>query len=133
MRRKYTGSHPIDVQVGANIKRLRVSRGLTQERLAHRVGITYQQQAKREAGTNRISSSALVETARALDVSLTELFVSIETPAPGSLTHRNRRLLELASHLEVLPDPEFENHRQHIAADAQVWRQRLATQAEAAE
>jgi transcriptional regulator with XRE-family HTH domain len=60
--------HPVDVATGVNIRRLRRARGLTQEWLATRIGLTFQQVQKYERGANRISCSRLMDIARALHV-----------------------------------------------------------------
>lgn len=50
------------------MRRIRRSRGLTQEWLAARLGLTFQQVQKYERGANRISCSRLMDIARALHV-----------------------------------------------------------------
>jgi transcriptional regulator with XRE-family HTH domain len=60
--------HPVDVAAGVNMRRLRRARGLTQEWLATRIGLTFQQVQKYERGANRISCSRLMDIARALHV-----------------------------------------------------------------
>ena len=61
-------SQPVDQHVGARIRALRIMRGLSQEKLADRSGITFQQVQKYEKGTNRVSPSRLVEFAETLQV-----------------------------------------------------------------
>lgn len=60
--------HPVDVAAGINMRRIRRARGLTQEWLASRIGLTFQQVQKYERGANRISCSRLMDIARALHV-----------------------------------------------------------------
>lgn len=60
--------------VGARLRLLRESRGVTLVRLAHELGITYQQVRKYENGQNRISVVALMEVARILDIDIAEFF-----------------------------------------------------------
>ena len=62
------GPDPIDVAVGLRLRTLRKSRGMSQEQLGRALGITFQQIQKYERGTNRISASMLVKSARALSV-----------------------------------------------------------------
>lgn len=65
---------PVDVHVGARIKHRRVLMKISQERIAEAVGVTFQQQQKREAGSNRVSASALWRTANFLGVPVSFFF-----------------------------------------------------------
>ena len=60
---------PIDVEVGGKIKAQRRLVGMSQNTLADRLGVTFQQIQKYERGQNRISASKLCHIARSLDVS----------------------------------------------------------------
>ncbi len=64
---------PIDIDVGARIRARRVFQGLSQTRLAHALGLTFQQVQKYERGDNRVSASTLVRAAVALDTSVAAL------------------------------------------------------------
>jgi len=57
---------PIDIHVGAKVRAKRLLLGLSQEALASKIGLTFQQVQKYERGTNRISVSRLVDICRAL-------------------------------------------------------------------
>ncbi len=59
-------SHPVDIKVGANIRKRRKEMGLTQQNLAESIGLTFQQVQKYERGSNRVSASMLFEIARTL-------------------------------------------------------------------
>jgi len=61
----------IDQDVGARIKFQRVSLGMSQEKLADVLGITFQQVQKYEKGKNRIGAGRLMEISRALTVPVT--------------------------------------------------------------
>lgn len=65
---------PLDTHIGNRIKLLRLLRGLSQERVAEAVGITFQQVQKYESGANRISASRLYALADYLGVSLDYFF-----------------------------------------------------------
>ena len=67
------GPHPVDVAVGARIRTIRKSRGLSQGALGAALGLTFQQVQKYERGANRVSASKLVEIARTLDVAPRDL------------------------------------------------------------
>lgn len=73
---------PVDVHVGQRLRLRRSLVGMSQERLAELLGITYQQVQKYERGTNRIGSSRLHEIARALGVPVAWFFDGMAAP-PG--------------------------------------------------
>lgn len=60
--------HPVDVHVGKRVRHRRWMVGMTQQQLAERVGIKFQQIQKYETGMNRISASRLWDISEALDV-----------------------------------------------------------------
>ncbi len=57
---------PLDAYIGKNLRKFRELAGLTQEKLADEVNISYQQLQKNECGGNRIAASRLYEFARIL-------------------------------------------------------------------
>lgn len=59
---------PIDVEVGGKIKAQRRLVGMSQDSLATRLGVTFQQIQKYEKGTNRVSSSRLAMIAEVFGV-----------------------------------------------------------------
>ena len=65
---------PVDLHVGRRLKLRRSLVGMSQERLAELLGITYQQVQKYERGANRIGSSRLHDIARFLDVPVAWFF-----------------------------------------------------------
>lgn len=77
-KKKTKGSADLlDIHVG---KRLRVRRallGVSQEKLAESIGLTFQQIQKYERGTNRISASRLYQFSQILDVPITYFYEQI--------------------------------------------------------
>ena len=71
-------AHPVDVHVGKRIRHRRWLVGMTQQQLAEKVGIKFQQIQKYETGTNRVSASRLWDIADALDVDVSFFFAGIE-------------------------------------------------------
>ena len=69
-----TMRHPVDLHVGARIRRRRWLVGLTQQKLAEQVGIKFQQIQKYETGMNRVSASRLWEIAEVLGVPVAHFF-----------------------------------------------------------
>lgn len=65
---------PIDVLVGERIRAYRLEAGMTQQQLADKVGITFQQLQKYEKATNRVSASRLYDLARALKKHINDFF-----------------------------------------------------------
>jgi transcriptional regulator with XRE-family HTH domain len=70
-----------DVAIGANIRTLRVVRGLSQEKLGDAIGVTFQQVQKYEKGTNRVGGSRAIQIAAALGVRVAELYQGVEGEA----------------------------------------------------
>jgi transcriptional regulator with XRE-family HTH domain len=66
--------HPVDVHVGKRVRHRRWMLGMTQQQLADKVGIKFQQIQKYETGMNRISASRLWDISEAMDVSISFFF-----------------------------------------------------------
>ncbi len=66
--------NPIDIHVGARVRQRRTLLGMSQQKLARALGITFQQVQKYESGANRVGSSRLFDISRVLDVPLAYFF-----------------------------------------------------------
>ena len=66
--------NPIDVYVGSRVRLQRMILRMSQEELANRLGLTFQQIQKYERGTNRISASKLYEISRILNAPISSFF-----------------------------------------------------------
>ena len=73
----------IDAHVGKRLRQRRIIRGLSQEELASRLGISPQQLHKYEIGQNRIAAARLYQCAQALDVPVSSFYIGL--PEPSSL------------------------------------------------
>jgi len=73
----------INVYVGGKLRLRRAVLGLTQQRLAKLLGVSFQQVQKYERGETRISSGRLFDLARILDVPLTYFFDDVPLPRRG--------------------------------------------------
>ncbi|WP_404378622.1 helix-turn-helix domain-containing protein [Caenispirillum salinarum] len=74
---KEFGADPVDVHIGQRLRLRRSLLGLTQDELAQRLGVTFQQIQKYERGVNRISGSRLFDAACALRVAVGWFFEGI--------------------------------------------------------
>ena len=104
-------SHPaskhitdVDILVGKKIRARRLEVGLTQQRLASLLGITFTQVQKYEQGMNRVAASRLVDSAQALDVSPAFFFDPIPAPLNGGQFKLERDLIR---DLRSLPSDEL--------------------------
>jgi len=119
--------NPIDIHVGHRLRLRRTLLGMSQERLAHLLGLTFQQIQKYERGVNRIGSSRLYELGQILHVPVSFFFDAMpdsddraqDLLAPGlaeeaatftfdddrSLPLDKRETLELVRAYNRIPDP----------------------------
>ena len=70
--------HNVDVHVGKRIRHRRWMIGMTQQQLAEKVGIKFQQIQKYETGMNRVSASRLWDIAQAGEVPVSFFFEGLE-------------------------------------------------------
>lgn len=85
----------MDKLVGRNIRVHRLVRGLTQESLGEKLGVTFQQIQKYEKGTNRVGSGRLYQIAALLEVPVTAFFDGGDSPTA----------VRSASPFDLLADP----------------------------
>ncbi len=111
--------HPVDVHVGKRIRHRRWMNGTTQQQLAEKVGIKFQQIQKYETGMNRVSASRLWDIASALGVSIDFFFEGLDAATaseaaaaadmPGDILS-DREALELLRSYYSIP----ENQRRRL-------------------
>ncbi|MBO6789630.1 MAG: helix-turn-helix transcriptional regulator [Dinoroseobacter sp.] len=109
--------HPVDVHVGKRVRHRRWMVGMTQQQLAERVGIKFQQIQKYETGMNRVSASRLWEIGSALGVTVSFFFEGLGDKAadkpsddlPGDLL-ADKEALELIRSYYSIP----ENQRRRL-------------------
>lgn len=73
--------HPVDVHVGKRVRHRRWMVGMTQQQLAEKVGIKFQQIQKYETGMNRVSASRLWDISEALGVPVAFFFEGVDVTA----------------------------------------------------
>ena len=74
-------ANPVDLHVGARIRMRRRLQGVSQEKLAEALGLTFQQVQKYERGANRVSASKLYEIAAMLRAPVAYFFDGLADPA----------------------------------------------------
>jgi len=116
--------HPVDVHVGKRVRHRRWLVGMTQQQLAEKVGIKFQQIQKYETGMNRISASRLWDISEALSVPVSYFFEGMEgredtavegQGIPGDLL-ADKEALELVRSYYAIP----ENQRRRLFELARV-------------
>ncbi|SES25404.1 Transcriptional regulator, contains XRE-family HTH domain [Tranquillimonas rosea] len=116
--------HPVDVHVGKRVRHRRWMTGMTQQQLAERVGIKFQQIQKYETGMNRISASRLWDIADALDAPVSFFFEGLDEREPAGQSRSgmpgdimsDREALELVRSYYAIP----ENQRRRLFELARV-------------
>jgi transcriptional regulator with XRE-family HTH domain len=86
----------VDVAVGHNVCAWRIARGLSQSQLGERLGVTFQQVQKYEAGANRMSTGRLVKAAAILNVPMAAFFEGAGATEPRHALIANSRAYRLA-------------------------------------
>jgi transcriptional regulator with XRE-family HTH domain len=77
--------HPVDIHVGLRLRDRRIELGISQQKLAAALGLSFQQVYKYERGANRISASRLYDLSKVLGVPLTSFFEGIaDTSTPAA-------------------------------------------------
>ena len=89
---------PVDALIGRNIKLHRLAKSMSQEDLAHRLGLTFQQLQKYERGINRVGGGRLFRIASILGIEVSAFFEGAERPMPPSP--------EAFSPLSLIADPQ---------------------------
>jgi transcriptional regulator with XRE-family HTH domain len=106
--------HPVDVHVGKRIRHRRWLVGMTQQQLAEKVGIKFQQIQKYETGMNRVSASRLWDISEALAVPVSFFFEGLDNVhvdgkidgnAPGDIL-KDKEALELVRSYYAIPETQ---------------------------
>jgi transcriptional regulator with XRE-family HTH domain len=89
---------PVDMLVGRNIKLHRLAKSMSQEELAHKLGLTFQQLQKYERGINRVGGGRLFRIATILGIEIGAFFEGAERP--------ERVPIDSFSPLNLISDPQ---------------------------
>ena len=79
----------LDKEIGSLIKLRRKEKSMTQQDLADKLGITYQQIQKYETGVNRLRASLLRDISNVLDVNITYFFQDLGLEGVNSISDSN--------------------------------------------
>lgn len=108
--------NPIDVHVGQRIRVRRCNLGLSQEKFASMLGLTFQQIQKYEAGTNRIGCSRLWDIGQVLQVPVSYFFdemdKDITDKSPRKLLNQNTADCSFVG--EAVDDPLLDTRNMSI-------------------
>lgn len=111
-------AHAVDIHVGQRIRHHRWLVSMTQQQLAEKVGIKFQQIQKYETGANRVSASRLWDIAAALGVDVSVFFAGLSEELDGDGAEgggnmdilRDKEALELVRAYYQIP----ENQRRRL-------------------
>jgi len=102
--------HPVDIHVGKRIRHRRWMIGLTQQQLADKVGIKFQQIQKYETGMNRVSASRLWDISETLGVEISFFFEGLSegaTAAPAQADMMaEKEALDLVRSYYAIPEAQ---------------------------
>ena len=102
--------HPVDAHVGKRVRHRRWMIGMTQQQLADKVGIKFQQIQKYETGMNRVSASRLWDIADALGVTIAFFFEGLadggQAVAAGQDMMADKEALELVRSYYAIPEAQ---------------------------
>jgi transcriptional regulator with XRE-family HTH domain len=88
--------------IGGHLQSIRKKRGLTQKRLAEKIGVTREAIAAYESGRSHLTDLTLMDLSVALRVSSDEI-LGIQPP-PQEATPVSRRLMKRVAIIESLPE-----------------------------
>lgn len=102
--------HPVDAHVGKRIRHRRWMVGMTQQQLADKVGIKFQQIQKYETGMNRVSASRLWDIAETLGVTISFFFEGlaegVQVMQAGGDILADKEALELVRSYYAIPEAQ---------------------------
>jgi len=94
------GATIVDRKIGQRVRTRRLEIGMSQERLAELLGVTFQQVQKYEKGINRIAASRLLDIANALDKSVASFYEGLGNQGKTGAT--DEVVPETAEEIELL-------------------------------
>lgn len=99
----------VDVYIGANIRKIRLLKDMTQSDLAKQIGVRFQQVQKYETGQNRVGGSRLLQISEALEVSVARLFGKYAEQESDFMKQIDeKRILKLVGYYQSMSEKEQE-------------------------
>jgi transcriptional regulator with XRE-family HTH domain len=86
--------NPIDRHVGLRIRMRRKELGISQEKLAESIGLTFQQVQKYERAANRVSASKLWEMAQALNTNIAYFYEGLGEESSSDPANLSRDVVQ---------------------------------------
>lgn len=101
---------PVDVHVGHRLRVRRSLLGLSQEKLADAIGLTFQQIQKYERGMNRITAGRLYQFSKILEVPITYFFEKVGS----DISNQNWQSALSDNEQENLVDSDVMNNKETL-------------------
>lgn len=110
MSRNTKETNNINNLIGNRIYNIRLSRGLSRSKLAKDVGVSHQQIAKYENGSNKISATRLYLISIALDTPIISFYEGIDqhTVLDEVSTQHQRLCLDLSTNYMRIKNPKIQ-------------------------
>lgn len=108
--------HPIDIHVGGRVRLRRTMLGMSQDKLADALGLTFQQIQKYEKGVNRIGASRVFEISRVLSVPIQFFFDDFDVDTGRSYGFAESGPDDGMAMMELLNTPEGVQLCKHFAS-----------------
>lgn len=83
-------TNAVDRKIGERVRSRRLEIGMSQERLADLIGVTFQQVQKYEKGVNRIAAGRLFDISLALDLPVSRFFENLVAARASVAMSRKR-------------------------------------------
>lgn len=94
-------ANAIDRKLGQRVRTRRLEIGMSQERLAELLGVTFQQVQKYEKGINRIAASRLFDISAALDMPVSRFFEGLTARSAAGVAEASTAYID-----DALATPE---------------------------
>ena len=94
-------ANAVDRKLGQRVRTRRLEIGMSQERLAELLGVTFQQVQKYEKGINRIAASRLFDISAALDMPVSRFFEGLTGRAAAGVAESSKDYID-----DALATPE---------------------------
>lgn len=108
--------HPIDTHVGGRVRLRRTMLGMSQDKLADSLGLTFQQIQKYEKGVNRIGASRVFEISRILGVPIQFFFDDFDVNTGRSYGFAESGSDDGMAMMDLLNTPEGVQLCKHFAS-----------------